>query len=475
METESQPLPEEYLPPHILLAARNDFSYFCKYVTKQPFGKVHEKIAKQILEGKKNTMVEMARGHFKTWMFSKNFPLWLMWRQSEKPLMIGLETSNMPQTQYILSELIASEIEHNPILAERLLPETWSARHLKTKNGHQVIAQPFGRKGFHYDWLISDDLQQESESGSGLSISAIKRTFWSSSWPMTQTRRGHHVVIGTPISLDDFYSDFENKPAWNVMKFPVVITDENKKWLAPQFPEHPAFANLELIQELKDNTPIWSFMSEYMLDPIGDGTVVFSSDLIDYCMKIAYPSITPGDESASQYYAGWDVALSDKDAADFSAITIVRRTPGIPLRVVAKWRGKAGEEEQFEIMREFHKNFAISKLVIEQKGLSYAMAEKASKDYTLAHSIEKFDTTHASKNRLIGDLRLVMQNKMLGLDGDQDISRELRSFGLVSKDGVQTFRALSGHDDLVMSLAMAVHAAGGYLPKKRPAAQFYMV
>jgi hypothetical protein len=103
------------------------------------------------------------------------------------------------------------------------------------------------------------------------------------------------------------------------------------------------------------------------------------------------------------------------------------------------------------------------------------MAEKASKDYTLAHSIEKFDTNHNSKNKLIGDLRLVMQNKMLGLDGDKEIARELSSFGLVTKEGQQTFRALSGHDDLVMSLSMAVYAAGGYLPKNKPTAQFYMV
>ena len=462
---------DERLPPEIIAACKNNFRYFCKYIIHQKVGAFHEEIINDLEGGDQNLLVMASRGHFKTWIVSRAFPLWEMWRQNKKKLTIGLQTSNVSQSKYIL-DLSIREIEHNPYLRDVLYPKdiyhaTWSALRIHTENGHEFMVQPFGRKGFHYDYLLSDDLQQESDTaGSSISIDAIKRTFWSASAPMTNTRRGKHIVVGTPIALDDLYSEFNNKPKWKVLKFPAVITKPDGTWDSPQFPEHFSLKDLE---EMRDNMPPWSWQTEYMLNPVGTGTVVFPSDLISASMNPTYPLPTPQQQAATQYFAGWDVAFSDATSADYSAVIALRRTPGCPLRVVTNWRDKVGEERQFDKVRELNSQFQFTKLVIEEKGQSYSMAEKAAKDYTLAGSIEKFDTSHKNKEKIIGDLRLVMQNGGLDLAGDMKISRELGSFGIVTKDGTQTFRAMSGHDDLVMALAMAVYAAGGWVPKKRPA------
>jgi hypothetical protein len=176
-----------------------------------------------------------------------------------------------------------------------------------------------------------------------------------------------------------------------------------------------------------------------------------------------------------KYYLGHDVALSEQRGSDYFAMVALKRVLNAPLRVVRKMRAKGSEEEQFEIIRQWNADYHFSKYVIEQKGLSYAMAEKAAKDFTLAASIEKFNTTHASKDHIIGDLRLGMENKLIGLDGDQDIALELGSFGLVTVNGLQTFKALTGHDDLVVALALAFYAAGGWLPKKKATGSFYAI
>ena len=461
------------LPPHILLACRNSFRYFCKYIMDQKIGAFHEEIITHLETSPKNLLVEAARGHFKTYIISRSYPLWLMWRQSSKKLVIGLQTSNMTQTKFIL-DLCVNAIENNKYLRDVLYPKdiyhaTWSAIRFKTENGHEMIAQPFGRKGYHYDVLISDDLQQESDSGgTSVSIEAIKRSFWSASAPMTNARSGKHLVIGTPISLDDLYHDFDDKPLWDHLHYPAVIVDENGLWQRAQFPEH---YSLEKLTDMKNNMPPWAWQTEYMLDPIGAGTSLFPSDTIKKCLQFKLIERNP---EGSSFYYGWDVALSDKASADFFAFIVLRKMPDGTLYMVHKLWDKLKEEDQMEKVRALHSQYGFSKGVIEQKGLSFSMAEKVSKDYTLGHSVEKFVTNHTNKEKLIGDLRLVMDNGLLNLMGDQDIARELASFGKVKKaDGSETFRALSGHDDLVMALAMAVYAAGGWLPKKHMDGMLY--
>jgi len=465
MKIDSDPL-----PPHVITLCRNSFQTFCKYVRAHKVGRMHQEVIDELQTNDKHLVIILPRGHFKTTIFSEDFPLWEMWRTTEKQLIIGIQTSNVPQSKYILG-VIMDAIENNPTLKEILLPDdiyhaTWSSSHIKTKNGHEVLVQPFGRKGFHYDILISDDLQQEAATASSsMSIESIKTTFWSSSFPMTQTRHGKHLMIGTPISYDDLYSEFDGKPGWKKIMYPAVITDSEGKWLAPQLPEH---FSLERLKDIRDNMPIWSWQSEYMLNPVGAGTAAFPGDLVRAGMTMTFPKEYYDNEHNAQFYCGHDVALSEKEGSDYAAIVILKRIGSFPLRVVKKWHGKCSEEEQLDIVRQFNKEYHFRKYVIEQKGLSYSMAEKASKDHTLAGSIEKFSTSHANKEKLIGDIRLMLENKMLCLEGDEQLARELNSFGLVTVNGLQKFRALSGHDDLVMALGLAIYAAGGYLPKKKP-------
>lgn len=486
----------ESLPPHIELACKNDFSYFCKYVLNQKVGACHKEIIKELEKKEKHLLVMMARGHFKTWMISRAFTLWKIWSTPEKEhLEIGLETSNMTQTQFILAELISAEIKKNPILSKVLLPDnmfhaTWSSKMIVTKNGHRVVAMPFGRKGFHFDYLISDDLQQESETSSAsVSIDAIKRTFWNSSWPMTQSRRGFHIVIGTPISLDDLYAEFvgDDTPDWKCLKFPAVITDKDGKWLRPSFPEH---FDLEQLEVIKRNSPIWAWQSEYMLQPLGAGTSLFPPELIKHAMNMPKPTIEvpeyyiPTDEEKEdihtidkskfiQYYGGWDVALSQKEGSDFAAFVVIGKAPNVPLWIETFWNLKITDEEQLQKVRDLHQTFRFSKVVVERTGIGYALAQKATRDPGLATFVEPFDTTHSSKSRIVGNLELLMQNKNLCLNGFKKIAEELATFGIKTKGGKQTFEALAGHDDIVIALCLAVHASGGYLPHSTPSAMMY--
>lgn len=442
-------------------------------------GRMHEEIIGELEGGDRHLCIELPRGHFKTTLFSEDFPLWKMWKTHDKKLAFGIQTSNMTQSKYILGTVMDA-IESIPTLYETLYPDNlqhWSAGYIKTKNGHEMMAQPFGRKGLHYDYLMSDDLQQEAATASAaLSIEDIKTVFWQASYSMINARGGKHLVIGTRITNNDLYSEFEEKPKWRHVKYPAVITDPDGKWLAPQFPEFPRYSTLELLGAIRDDMPPWSWQSEYMLDPIGSGTSVFPKELIKQSMTLKYPdNYGEMEKKWCKYYLGHDVALSEKRGSDFFAMVVLKRALNCPLRVVKKVKGKADEETQFEIIRKLNEDYHFSKYVIEQKGLSYAMAEKAAKDFTLASSCEKFNTNHANKDKLIGDVRLLMENKLLGLDGDQDIALELGSFGLVTVNGLQTFRALSGHDDLVMALGLAVYAAGGYIQSKKQPAGFYAV
>lgn len=443
-----------------------DFGAFCEIKLGQKLGSFHKQIADSIVNSDKDIVVQAARGHFKSTVFSKCFPLWQFWRTNDRKLEISIQSHNMTQARKEM-DILTAEIEQNDLIRDRLYPDdiykaTWSGNHIKTRNGHQMYCRAFGHRGDHVDFSIVDDPLQDADAGSSKNMDTLKQTFWSAVYPITKSRRGKHIVIGTPMSLDDLYADLESKPGFTVLKFPAVIEDSRGEWLAAQFPEHFTLDDLRLIRE---NMPSWSWEREYMLRPVGDSNALFPIDVIRKCIELPYEN-NP-DEKNVQYYMGCDIALSDSDRADYSCFVIVARVPGKPIKVIDKFLGKGiNDEEQLRIIKEKHNFFRFSKIIIEKVGLSTAMVNKIVSE--LPGVVEEFKTSKSTKDQIIGNLELMMRNQMLKLPDDKDLISELSCFGIKTRNGKQTIEALSGHDDQVIALALACYASGGWIKKYVP-------
>lgn len=72
-------------------------------------------------------------------------------------------------------------------------------------------------------------------------------------------------------------------------------------------------------------------------------------------------------------------------------------------------------------------------------------------------SVTNWITSNKSKRELIEALQIALENKTIGLLGDSNLTSELRLYGAQwnPKTNVVTYNATKGHDDLVMSLAIA--------------------
>lgn len=71
-----------------------------------------------------------------------------------------------------------------------------------------------------------------------------------------------------------------------------------------------------------------------------------------------------------------------------------------------------------------------------------------------------FNTTNDSKNRIIDNLQLAIQNSSIELLNNQELMSELATYEIQqTKSGKTTYNAMNGcHDDLVMALAFALDA-----------------
>ena len=69
--------------------------------------------------------------------------------------------------------------------------------------------------------------------------------------------------------------------------------------------------------------------------------------------------------------------------------------------------------------------------------------------------------------KILGNVNLILQHKMLRIPSDvmhtDKLIKEMQTFGIVNENGTQKYKAISGHDDLVIGVALAISAAGGWV------------
>ncbi|MFA6354033.1 MAG: hypothetical protein WCW93_03825 [Candidatus Paceibacterota bacterium] len=456
--------------------SERSFSYFCKNILNEPIGRVHEYIA-QILDtpNLKTCTIEIARGHWKTETFSVKYPVWRMWREKNKQLNISIRSNNLGISRKI-NWKISRLIEQNKMVAARLMPANmnhakWSSDFIETDPGHLLFSIPYDRRSDHVDLSIVDDILSDEHGRSSVAMDQMEQTYWNTISPTINTRKGMHFIVGTPITYNDLYTridaQLKGDSTYRMFKFPAIV--KRKGTDAPCLPER---FTLDELYEIKKRTPIWSWQQEYMLEPVGHGNSLFPEELLRKCTVTddsyfandPYHDETAVDNPQAEYFLGGDIALSDSDRADYSVYVIVKREEGQPLKVMPYiFNGKGWTSDQLKNkLKDLNAFYKFSKAIVEQKGLSYSLVNEMTSDPDLAGVVEPFETNRVNKDKILGSLELLMRNGMLKLPNDSALIDELAKFGIKSIDGKQTYEALAGHDDHVMALAMACHAAGGF-------------
>lgn len=446
-----------------LLFSKTFFPYLFTRVLNLEMGEIHHDMIEKLMSKNNQVFFQASRGHGKSELVSVAYVIWLLITKgsnNRQPFQICLISATDDQTVKLIQR-IKNYVEGTPCLRQTLFPVNihsakWNEREIITKNNVHLIGRNMGSavRGLHVDVAILDDILNDESSN----INSAKEVFYGVIFPIVQTKMGRMIVVGTPQSFDDLFSELFDKE-----KYPNALTGFYPARKSDGSPQWSTRFSDEKLKDIERNMGPIKWSREYMLKPIGAGAMLFDEDIVKACIDDSCKFTEK--VNTTQYYLGCDFALSSDKSADFSAFVVIEKTPGKPLRVVDIWHQQGvSTDDQINVIEKLHQQYNFSKIFAEKIGLSYGLVNSLQKSDVTRSVVEEFVTNNKNKEDILSRLHVLMKNKGLKFYNYQPLIEELLTFGVKKKkDGSQTYESLGKHDDLVMGLSLACYGADQFV------------
>lgn len=196
-------------------------------------------------------------------------------------------------------------------------------------------------EGLTFDIIILDEAQKISDY-----------TWSERIVPMGGATNAKLIQIGTPKFKNHFYDAFQNKGYYHVIRdwteCPQLWANDLKPLILPDYKaprgsgkvrQYPRYAFSLMPKALKqtlfpDNPEVWTdgqmsvedFKTQYMLEFVDGAGQFLTSDEIKQLISGDFDWLE-GPLIGEVYYAGIDFAGSDRDGADFTHISVLRKCP----------------------------------------------------------------------------------------------------------------------------------------------------
>lgn len=307
--------------------------------------------------------------------------------------------------------------------------ETYSGSKLELKSADT----PKSLLGSGLDLLIIDEAAQ------------IPEIIWTKNLrPTLVDRQGKALIISTPYGKNWFYGlklkGIDTDPKYAEYSYFHMKTVENTT--LPNIVEEMEKAKLEM--------PYAEFMQEHEAEFIEGAGSVFRGvkDCLYDCNFRSFPFEADRHNPDHVYQGGLDLARM----TDFSVLTIVDKAQD-RFKVVAidrfneiDWKV---QKPRFQLMSQKYGNPHIN---AERNNIGDAVIGDLSANF------EAFLTTNQSKKELINNLSILIEQKKILIPNIPVLVSELEAFSYeITSSGNIIYKAPTGyHDDMVMSLAMAV-------------------
>lgn len=461
----------------VTVSTLNSFYIFCTIVLKEYHNqRVWNSFVKNMflaIERNKDTAIMASRSIGKSFFNFVLYPLFKMFLYKGTKF---LHISNIP-TQCVENLRITKEvIDSNEFLFQKKgawkgKELKWTERQIEYNDGMLItLSAGTSPKGLHVHYAAVDDILTE---GAQLNDEEMATYIFGQVYPTIQRAKGRLIVTGTPLHRKDIYHllmgdkpNFEGDPISDgqvsykkffSMMFP--IADEDDKSL---FPDIYTDSDVEYIREKVGEI---AFQREYMLNCIDEHLSLFSNHLLDSISDGQLKYYYSPDNPNEQFIIGADVATSGEASADFSAFAIIgfHDTDAGRKKVIRHIIQEKGMPISVQIttLAELSNRFNNAVVIIEKNNVGVALIQELVK---MNINVEEYITTKEKKEGMVRYLVNEMKNKNIWFPEETNeitrMKKELVNFGVKrNKAGKERMEALTGHDDLVMALAMANQAA----------------
>ena len=386
----------------------------------------------------------------KSTLMTTAFPLWAITGHLHKKYVVIFSLTQNQAQQHLAN--IARELESNELIHKDFWPYDYETNELGVsainlpKFGARIIAvsREQGVRGLRYgqyrpDLIIADDVEDSKTVKTKESRNNNFRWFTSEVLTLG-SEDTKYIVIGNLLHEDSLLmrlkDGIKSGERFGVYReYP--IEQKNKAQWPSRFPDKASIKKLE--RKIGDRI---SFEREYRLRLISDDEQIITRSMIHYYEKP--PTLLRNERS--RLVIGVDLALSEKDAADYSAFVLVGiRGSGDNMRfyilpnIINK---KMSFPKTVDMVRELNSQYSYAKFYVESTGYQEALVQSVENDLINVKGV-KPNVDKRTRLNMIAD-KIERGVILFPRRGASELITQLIGFGIEK------------HDDLVDALTTAI-------------------
>ena len=424
--------------------SKNSFPYFFQNVLGMMYPEYMQEWL-ELMQGTDRTVIICSRDHGKS-VFMHSWVVWNLVFQ-EPPYQMLYISSNQKQTLVHMREI--DRYFNHPALKKYKPSRGWAIGNIQLTNGNAILERSVGSqiRGLHPQEIIIDDPLKE------FSLAGIQRVtdwFFGDMIPTL-----HHTsklrMIGTPFTYTDIFAQLEENPAYTVNKYPCLTSMNEPLW--------PERWDYDALMQRKAEIGSLKFTREYLCVPISTGTALFNPEFIAKCKNKDYVlRLGHRKDKGYKYYVGVDPAISTD--GDYNVITVIEVDDEKNKTIVHVDRAKNVDfRENIEKIRLIGRIFEPEEILYETNTFAKAFTQELRNISDL--NVRDFTTTRKKKQEIILSLQMNIENGKINFPYGDNNSRNLTNtlieeLSMFSITHSGRFEGVGAHDDLVMSLALAV-------------------
>ena len=407
---------------------------------------------------RKRSVNQVFRGSGKTTILGVGSSLWLACRDridrrgrpGQKP-MLFMVTSATQRQSYEIIRAINNLVRDYEFLGWLKGEGVWTKRQLEFSNGAEVYSEVWNdnMRGRHVTHILCDEA----------SLYANKNLFYSVVEPMAFTYGANMALTGTPMSEYDLMAELvENRSGqYYVERIPVLTEGGESAWPA-RFP----LSELKLIQE---RIGYGNFAREYLLQVLNTAERLFPQNEIARCLSrdIDYEFQRRTEGEGGAYFIGMDLASSP--TGDYTAVAILRKDGGrFVLASLNRYRGM-DFASHVALASELAARYMPLSFLTDSLPFGKQLVEEVRRQGGV--DLRTFEFTQKNRMEALLNLGRMFSTNNLIIPRGEGQSMQMTDAlihelsGIVPEKtptGTLTYKSVTKHDDLVMSLSIAAMA-----------------